>query len=476
MGHAKKLCDEELSHDDNLQSVKITGHAGNVKVHFEIPEHLLPKFNTASSAFNGKEEKSEHPIDLALSFMEFVSGQKSSGNEELMRYLFESFQRSFIQDVDPHAVFPDHVEDIDMALGRFYKLAASLGKDSISAAHLLEDENLKIMAVFGGQACSEDLLGELEQILTAYGPHVQSLFEKLALTLKECAKKAPEMYLNGFDISAWMKNGRENWPSNDYLLKAPVSLPLIGLIQFLNYASLFKTLNVSPKDLASKFACAAGHSQGVVPAAVISRARNEEEFVAGSVAGLKVLFWIGVHAQLATSAHVLPLEAILDLESGGEGKPSPMLAVNGLARETLEKIIKTVNKNIQDSSQHLEIGLKNGHTIYVVCGPARHLYSLVLALRPLQAKGDQSRVPFPDRKPSFKCQFLSASAPFHSHHLASAVSATLRSLKGEDGMEFFSSPSASLCPTLHGSNGKRVSLIGHQFNIFCRPKVFDGCG
>jgi len=54
----------------------------------------------------------------------------------------------------------------------------------------------------------------------------------------------------------------ETVPPIEYLLSAPISMPLIGFTQLLNYWIVVKITNKAPHEIRDLFKGATGHSQG----------------------------------------------------------------------------------------------------------------------------------------------------------------------------------------------------------------------
>lgn len=120
---------------------------------------------------------------------------------------------------------------------------------------------------------------------------------------------------------------------------------------------------------------------------------------------------------------------------GGEGTPTPMLAVTGLARDTLQKHIEGINKHLaaSDNKNAIQISLYNGLKAHVVTGPPAALAGLVQQLRKIKAESgkDQSKVPFSKRLPVFSIRFLPVGVPYHSHYLQGCTDQILKDI-GED--------------------------------------------
>lgn len=115
-----------------------------------------------------------------------------------------------------------------------------------------------------------------------------------------------------------------------------------------------------------------------------------------------------------------------------EGSPSAMLSINGADLEFVQKYIRLTNSFL--SRDTVEITLFNGPKHFVVAGPARSLYGLVLSLRKVKASptDEQSKIAFSARKPVFTMRFLPINVPFHSHYLTRCVDLVMQDFRGSE--------------------------------------------
>jgi len=184
----------------------------------------------------------------------------------------------------------------------------------------------------------------------------------------------------------------------------------------------------------------AGHSQGVIPALVLSSSSTYVDFARRSCVALQYMFWHGARAQQVFPVVSLPAKL---LREAGADAPTPMLSVRGLALEVLLKHVAQINNTqnnvvpslpglgasaVQSSSlaiNKVHVALVNGEapTNVVVSGHPVLLHKLRTLLLALQADPNQSqsRIPYSKRKPDFAMSFLPVSVPFHCPILAPAV-------------------------------------------------------
>ncbi|KAJ6628615.1 hypothetical protein B0H10DRAFT_1750735, partial [Mycena sp. CBHHK59/15] len=211
-------------------------------------------------------------------------------------------------------------------------------------------------------------------------------------------------------------------PSTTYLASVPVSFPLIGLTQLVQYLVSCNVAGLTPGQMSDIISGTTGHSQGIVSAVAIAASTSFDSFTANALKALKWLFFSGLRGQQAFPVVALEPSIVDDSIEGGEGAPSPMLSVTGLKLAELEGHIKKTNTHLPENSK-LNVSLHNGPRAFVVTGPARSLYGLVASLRKVRAASglDQSKTPFSQRKPVFSVRFLVVGVPYHSNYLAGAT-------------------------------------------------------
>ena len=293
-----------------------------------------------------------------------------------------------------------------------------------------------IFALFGGQGTNEVYFDELQNLYIIYTPFVasslQTVTEDILIPLAE-EEDDSTFYTYGLDVVSWL-SGTVPRPAVSYLASVPVSFPLIGLTQLVQYLIVYRVANLTPGELRSRIAGATGHSQGIVSAVAIAASATFEEFVDNSRKALKWLFYSGLRGQQAFPITSVEPSIVQDALEGGEGTPSPMLSITGLSLKELEPHIAKTNKHLPSISQ-LFVSLNNGPKAFVVTGPSKALFGLVTSLRKVKAPSglDQSKVPFSQRKPVFSIRFLVVGVPYHSKYLAGATETLIEEdLEGEE--------------------------------------------
>ncbi len=279
---------------------------------------------------------------------------------------------------------------------------------------------------------------ELASLYEIYKPFVSEFLtaatREILIPLATKADEAGHAYYsNGLDVISWL-DGSIPRPPVEYLASIPLSLPLIGLTQLVQYLVVCKVADLTPGEMRSLFKGATGHSQGVISAVCIACSDSFESFDVNAQKALKQLFYIGLRGQQFFPVLSIEPKLVEDAVENGEGVPMPMLGVNGLQLKDLEAQIKKTNVHLPAKSQ-LHVSLYNGSRNFVVTGPAKALYGLATALRSVKAPAglDQGRVPFSKRKMVFSDRFLPIGVPFHSPYLAGATEKLINEdLKGEE--------------------------------------------
>jgi fatty acid synthase subunit beta len=288
-----------------------------------------------------------------------------------------------------------------------------------------------------------------------YKPFVSSLLASITQeVLVPLTEKADNdgfaFYNQGLDLISWL-DGSSPRPSVDYLASIPLSLPLIGVTQLVQYVVSCRVTDLSPGEMRALFKGATGHSQGVVSAVAVAASDSWDSLHANILKAVKLLFYIGLRGQEAFPVLSVEPQIVADAVENNEGVPTPMLAVNGLGLKALEGHIKKTNAHLPSNSQ-IGISLYNASTMHVVTGPPKALYGLATALRKVMAPAglDQSKTPFSKRKAVFNMRFLPVNVPYHSPYLVGATQKVVeQDLKGEEVFTT-SQPSMAIYNTENG--------------------------
>ncbi|KAJ5119547.1 hypothetical protein N7448_010216 [Penicillium atrosanguineum] len=405
---------------------------------------------------------------IGLAAREVEEGEDDSQGSylEVLKLALNEFERGFMRGNDVHAVvatLPGIVAKKNQVVEAYYAGRAAAGRptkpyDSALFRAASEDA-AGIYTVFGGQGNIEEYFDELRSIYTTYPSFVEELIVSSAELLQTLSREpeASKLYPKGLDIMRWLQD-RDAQPDTDYLVSAPVSLPLIGLVQLAHYMVTCKVLGRQPGDLLERIKGTTGHSQGVVTAAAIATATTWESFAKATRDALTMLFWIGLRSQQAYPRTSIAPSVLQDSIENGEGTPTPMLSIRDLSRTAVQEHIDATNQHLPED-RHISISLVNSARNFVVTGPPISLYGLNLRLRKVKAPTglDQNRVPFTQRKIRFVNRFLPITAPFHSQYLTSAYDRIIEDLEDID------IPAKSLViPVFHTQSGEDLRQLGDK--------------
>jgi len=379
-----------------------------------------------------QDDEPSSTAELVARYLGRIASEVDEGEDfgEVLKLVLNEFERVFLQGNDVHALaasLPGIAQKKLVVVQSYYAARASAHRPLRSHPSALfraaGDEEAGLYAIFGGQGNIEEYFDELREVFTTYPSFVERLVQDSSELLLSLARdpRAEKLYPKGLDVMRWLHD-RESQPDTDYLVSAPVSLPLIGLVQLAHYSVTCKALGQTPGDIRERFIGTTGHSQGIVTAAAIAAADSWESFEKAAKNALIMLFWIGSRSQQAYPRTSLAPSVLQDSVENGEGTPTPMLSVRDLSRAALQEHIDTTNHHLPED-RHIAISLINSARNFVVTGPPISLYGLNLRLRKVKAPTglDQTRIPFTERKVRFVNRFLPITSPFHSTYLTEAT-------------------------------------------------------
>lgn len=390
--------------------------------------------------------------------------QSIDARTSLLTNALKHFTSSYLANTDIHSVASDYdSETRKVILASYFKAIAVLESRKVeniprgptsALFTAASKKEASVYALFGGQGTNEVYFDELQSLYDIYRPYVHEFIAKTTsdILLPLSAEEADNHYPLGLDVASWLSGAVER-PSVAYLASIPVSFPLIGLTQLIQYLIACRVMNFTPAEMRERISGATGHSQGIVSAVVISASSTFESFFENSCKALKWLFYSGLRGQQAFPVVSLEPSLVSDAVENGEGIPSPMLSVTGLSLKDLEPHIKKTNTHLPVNSQ-LHISLHNGPKAHVVTGPSRALYGLVTNLRKIRAPSgtDQSKVPYSQRKAAFSVRFLVVAVPYHNSDYLSGVTDTLLAEDLDD--EELWKPSDLHIPVFNTEDGK----------------------
>ena len=303
----------------------------------------------------------------------------------------------------------------------YYQARQTVGRPLKTQSALFraaEDGAAGIYTIFGGQGNIEEYFDELREIYKTYQPFVGELILHAAELLQNLSKhpSAEKLYPKGLDILKWLED-EEATPDLDYLVSAPVSFPLIGLVQLAHYEVTCKALGDDSGLIPSRGSAVPRVTPRVLswpplppPPALGNHGRRSPP----PRAHHPLLDWrpqpAGVPSHLPATPTILR-----DSADTGEGTPTPMLCIRDLSKTQVQKHIDATNEHLP-TDRHIAISLINSPE--TSSSLARRSRSTVSTSA---AKGQGPHWPRPDQNPLHRAQESASStvscpsaAPFHS--------------------------------------------------------------
>ncbi|EFX05327.1 fatty acid synthase beta subunit dehydratase [Grosmannia clavigera kw1407] len=384
--------------------------------------------------------------ELVARYMGFIAHEVEQGEddaqgsyEEVLKLILNDFERVFLRGNEVHVIAAGlpGIDAKKLVLLRSYYAARLVSNRTIrphvsALFRAADDGSANLYSIFGGQGNIEEYFEELRELFETYPAFVGDLISNSAELLQNLSKhpNAEKLYSKGLDVMTWLRHP-ETTPDVDYLVSAPVSFPLIGLVQLAHYEVTCKVLGTHPGLLRERIQGTTGHSQGIVLAAITAAADSWESYAELAKSALSILFWIGARSQQTFPRTSITPSMLQDSIDNGEGIPTPMLSIRDLSQGEVQKHIDATNQYLP-ADRHIAVSLVNSPRNLVVTGPPISLYGLNLQLRKVKAPTglEQTRIPYTERKVRFVNRFLPITAPFHSQYLEKATTLINEDLAG----------------------------------------------
>lgn len=254
---------------------------------------------------NLSHEDQSTPIEVCLLLLERVGCAQPSDEQHAFRnHLWNHVHDNILAGRDIHELTATEI-DLDKqqhVLRKYLEIKVAIFGTHWEKSSMLIQEvmhgNVSINALFGGQGNTTRLLDELHHIWYGYNALVNGMFETITGELRDLANTPSirEQYLHGCDLLHWL-NHPTSRPPTAYIVSAPLSFPLIGLLQLVRFKAVCMCLGITPADFPRIFSGLAGHSQGLLAAIAISQSRTWHEYHQSSIVAIKILFWIGARCQ-----------------------------------------------------------------------------------------------------------------------------------------------------------------------------------
>ncbi|KAK7428334.1 hypothetical protein QQZ08_005231 [Neonectria magnoliae] len=431
-----------------------------------------PPDSPTSGDRNAEDEDAQSSLELVLEYADQVSKKMlQPGHEdvhasrELLRFLIDYVQQTVLSTRNIHTVvasFPIPDSQKSKLLRSYYEALHAANVNT----HAQESGlfGTTIYTVFGGQGLRGNCVEELREITTTYPSLTRDLIHASATLITNLSVMdavGSQLFPQGFDILAWLRDPAQV-PDSTYLTFAPVSVPLIGLVQLVHYEVTCKTLGLTPGQFRSRIAGSTGHSQGIIAAAATAVADDWPSWQEATRAAITTLFWIGVRTQQAWNSvqcnNAVSEAMVQDSIDHGERAPSPMLSVRGLTRENLQRCVDATNRYLKQGGRCLSISMTNGLRHFVISGPPKYLYGLNLQIRRAKQLLVQQRSAGDGGKADVVgSRFLDVSVPFHTNWLDQAIPMIQNDVK-----DVWLQPSAMAIPVFSTEDGQDTGCEGGQ--------------
>ncbi|KAJ2806144.1 hypothetical protein H4R20_001802 [Coemansia guatemalensis] len=234
--------------------------SGGLAIKVAVVPEFATQLKELADAFGDSSAVTSH-IELYARFLEHCAVH----NEIATLIVLEAFCQSYgVPKSDIHVVVQQHALDenaVQLVLRAYYLLwnISDACRCYRNAEHtqlpaLFASDSLHLTAMFGGQPGSSNYLTEARWLFNVYRPLLSDYVTHLAAFLESQSRdiRLAPAYKKGLDVLQWLTQA-ESAPDSEYLVSAPVSMPLIGLVQLMQITVLHKTLGVSPGDLARHF-------------------------------------------------------------------------------------------------------------------------------------------------------------------------------------------------------------------------------
>ncbi len=333
----------------------------------------------------------------------------------------------------------DRGEGMSSGAGRASAFVDRLGPDRPAAL------------TFAGQGV--DALGPLAALLEVM-PELRAFVQPAAEALRALAGRRVFRWSGfaeaGCDPLGWIDRP-EARPDAAYLSSTVISQPLILLAQAARFEAARRQGLGAALERGGVVALT-GHSQGVMPAVLVSESRGivKPERLADYA---RYMLWQGLH--MAESA----------ADVARDGARGPMAAVSGFTLDRLVEFCAGVGAG-QPDDQRPHVTLHNGRTRFVVSGRPAVLERLRAALEAaVEPEGSAGPRRLPGR---FTWEWLAVGGPFHSPLMA-AGRAKMSETAAREGLRF--DAGRLRWPVLDPADGRRLdrvddlteALIGTQF-------------
>ncbi len=303
---------------------------------------------------------------------------------------------------------------------------------------------------FAGQGA--DALGPLAALIDAL-PELRALIRPACEALRALARTRPFRWSGrveaGCDPLGWIDDPASR-PPQAYLTSTIISQPLILLAQAARYEAARRRGLGALLERGGVVALT-GHSQGVMPAILVSEGRGiiRPERLADFA---RYMLWQGLH--MAESAPDAVPESAGEsagesADASAEGPRGPMAAIAGFSLDQLVGFCDALGADSAPADRP-HITLHNGRTRFVVSGRPAVLNGLRGLIEARMARLGAAQ------KPRFTWEWLMVGGPFHSP-LMRAGQAAMRETVRREGLRF--DARRLKWPVLDPADGRRLDTV-----------------
>ena len=207
------------------------------------------------------ENEAEASIELPARFLAYVVEGLAEDQSTPTRTAF--FTSTYLATKDIHSSTSTFDTDTRKSVLSAYFLAvaalkvreinASIPKQESALLAAALSKKAPIFALFGGQGTNEVYFDELQNLYDIYKPYVapfvRTLTEDVLVPLA-AEEEAATHYKFGLDVVSWLSEAA--CPAVPYLASVPISFPLIGLTQLVQYWVVCPVANLTPGELRSR--------------------------------------------------------------------------------------------------------------------------------------------------------------------------------------------------------------------------------
>ncbi|KAJ1945875.1 hypothetical protein EC988_005657, partial [Linderina pennispora] len=119
---------------------------------------------------------------------------------------------------------------------------------------LFSEDNIRLVAMFGGQDGTGHYLDEAALLFDVYRPLLEHFVRCVSDFMKSASqdKRLHGIYTYPLDVFSWILSP-ETRPKAPYLALYPVSIMTVAVVQLMHLMVLYKTLRLSPGELSQSF-------------------------------------------------------------------------------------------------------------------------------------------------------------------------------------------------------------------------------